>query len=164
VRPQVILMDIDLLPGKMNGIEAVQIIRARYPDMHVVMQTVFDDDEKILAAILAGANGYIVKSSPNDRVVDVIRAVLAGERPMSSGIAAKIYDLLRRPNEVGPRYLKGYRVRDGIKLSTVQHNILNLLIQGMPYKLIGDRLDISIDLLRYHVKEIYKKLRADNES
>jgi DNA-binding NarL/FixJ family response regulator len=152
--PDVILMDIEM-PG-INGIKAVRIIKNDFPHIHAVMQTVFEDDEKIFAAILAGASGYILKKTPPAKILEAIAEVYNGGAPMTPGVAAKALELFRKGIKPLPDEEEG-------TLNERQKEILESILKGMSYKLIAEKLFISVDTVRYHVKNIYEKLQVHSK-
>ncbi|HEX6889144.1 MAG TPA: response regulator transcription factor [Chryseolinea sp.] len=148
-KPDVVIMDIDM-PG-MNGIEAVKVIRNNFPTVQVLMFTVFDDDEKVFAAIKAGAGGYILKNADPQNLLYAISEVHNGGAPMTPGIARKV--LLQFQNML-PDENKDYH------LSQREKEVLALLVEGHPYKMIGSKLNITYDTVRAHMKKIYEKLHV----
>jgi DNA-binding NarL/FixJ family response regulator len=149
--PDVVLMDIDM-PG-VNGIEAVKVIKARFPAIHVIMQTVFEDEDKIFHAILAGAEGYILKKIPPARMLEAIAEVYSGGAPMTPSVASKTLKLFRSAVRPLPE-------ASDQGLTDRQKEILECIVSGMSYKLIADKLFVSIDTVRYHVKNIYQVLHV----
>jgi DNA-binding NarL/FixJ family response regulator len=149
-KPDVVLMDIDM-PG-INGIEAVHIIKENFPSIHIVMQTVFDDDDKIFKAIKSGAEGYILKKTPPSKILEAIDEVFTGGAPMTPSVAAKTLRLFRSG-------LKPLPDKTQAKLNPRQNEILECIENGMSYKLIAEKLFISVDTVRYHVKKIYEILQ-----
>lgn len=149
--PDVVLMDIDM-PG-INGIEAVAIIMQNFPSVHVVMQTVFEDDDKIFNAIQNGAKGYILKKTPPAKMLEAIAEVYNGGAPMTPAIAARTLELFR--SKTKPAHDNGES-----RLSERQKEILHCIVNGMSYKMIAEKLSISIDTVRYHVKNIYEILQV----
>ncbi|MBK9731505.1 MAG: response regulator transcription factor [Chitinophagaceae bacterium] len=149
--PDVILMDIDM-PG-INGIEAVGIIIKNFPGARIVMQTVFEDDDKIFEAIQAGASGYILKKTPPSKILEAIEEVHLGGAPMTPVIAAKTLQLFRKGVKSPPD-------KKEAQLNDRQREILQCIQQGMSYKLIAEKLFISIETVRYHVKNIYELLQV----
>jgi DNA-binding NarL/FixJ family response regulator len=150
-RPQIVLMDINL-PG-MSGIEATARLRQFLPDIKVVMVTVYRDHDKIFAALKAGASGYLLKRSNPAEVRQAIHDVLTGGAPMSPEIARRVVEAFHqapRPNS-GP---------DEVKLSKRETEILELLCEGLANKEIADRLDISVETVRVHLKHVYEKLHV----
>lgn len=149
--PDVVVMDIDM-PG-INGIEAVKIIKDQFPTIHVMMQTVFEDEDKIFHAIQAGAEGYILKKTPPAKMLEAIAEVNEGGAPMTPSVASKTLKLFR--SAVGPS--PGPAVQS---LTDRQKEILEYIVHGMSYKLIAEKLFVSIDTVRYHVKNIYQILHV----
>ena len=150
-KPDVILMDIDL-PG-MNGIEAVGQINQTYPDMVIIMQTVFNDNERIFQSITAGASGYLLKNTSPARILEAIREAGTGGAPMTPSIAHKILDVFRSKKPALP-------AKEQSQLNERQQEILECIFNGMSYKLIGEKLFVSVDTVRYHVKNIYEILHV----
>ena len=150
-KPDVIRMDIDL-PG-MNGIEAVGQINQTYPDMVIIMQTVFNDNERIFQSITAGASGYLLKNTSPARILEAIREAATGGAPMTPSIAHKILDVFRSKKPALP-------AKEQSQLNDRQKEILECIFNGMSYKLIGEKLFVSVDTVRYHVKNIYEILHV----
>lgn len=150
--PDVILMDIDL-PGGMNGIEAVGKINQTHPGIMVIMQTVFNDNERIFQSITAGASGYILKNTSPVRILESIREAATGGAPMTPSIAHKILEVFRGKRTAMP-------ANDQSQLNDRQKEILECIFNGMSYKLIAEKLFISVDTVRYHVKNIYEILHV----
>ena len=148
-KPDVVIMDIDM--PRMNGIEAVKVIRNNFPTVQILMFTVFDDDEKVFAAIKAGAGGYILKNADPKNLLHAISEVYNGGAPMTPGIARKV--LLQFQNML-PDENKDYH------LSQREKEVLALLVEGHPYKMIGSKLNITYDTVRAHMKKIYEKLHV----
>lgn len=153
---KVVLMDIEM-PG-MDGIATTEAVRSEYPHIYVIMLTVFDDDDKILRAIQAGANGYLLKDDPAEEIVRGIRMILDGGAPMSPTIAAKTLNILRTP--LAP--LKAIKQQD-FSLSKREIQILEHLKDGFDYKQIADLLFISPATVRKHIENVYGKLRVHNK-
>jgi DNA-binding NarL/FixJ family response regulator len=148
-RPDVVIMDIDM-PG-MNGIEAVKLIRKNFPTVQVLMLTVFDDDEKVFAAIKAGAGGYILKNTEPQNLLHAISEVYNGGAPMTPGIAKKV---LHQFHDMLPEEKTDYH------LSVREREVLGLLVEGDSYKIIAGKLNITYDTVRAHMKKIYEKLHV----
>ena len=148
--PDIILMDIGM-PG-INGIEAVKMIRSLYPKLKILMQTIFEEDEKIFDSILAGANGYILKNTPPLKILDALKDIYDGGSPMSPVIATKVLKMVSQPVST---FKANY-----FNLSEREKEILMCLVKGMSYKLIADACLISIDTVRGHIRNIYEKLQV----
>ena len=148
-RPDVVIMDIDM-PG-MNGIEGVKLIRKNCPAVQILMFTVFDDEEKVFAAIKSGAAGYILKNAEPGNLVQAIVEVYNGGAPMTPGIARKV---LHQFQSIMPEEKTDYR------LSNREKEVLALLVSGLSYKMIAVKLSITYDTVRAHMKKIYEKLHV----
>ncbi|MBK8848056.1 MAG: response regulator transcription factor [Bacteroidetes bacterium] len=147
-KPDVVIMDIDM-PG-MNGIEGVKLIRKTFPTVQILMQTVFDDDEKVFAAIKAGAAGYILKNTDPKNILQAIREVYTGGAPMTPSIARKVLLQFQEPQ------------KEDFNLSLREKEVLSLLVDGLSYKMISDKLNITYDTVRAHMKKIYEKLHVSS--
>ena len=148
--PDVVIMDIDM-PG-INGIEGVKLIRKKFPGLQILMFTVFDDNEKVFAAIKAGAGGYILKSAEPKSLLNAISEVYNGGAPMTPGIARKV---LNQFHNVLPEEMK-----EDYHLSPREKEVLSLLVDGLSYKMIAGKLNITYDTVRAHMKKIYEKLHV----
>jgi DNA-binding NarL/FixJ family response regulator len=146
--PDVVLMDIDM-PG-MNGIEGVKLIRENFPAVQVLMLTVFDDEEKVFAAIKAGAGGYLLKNAEPQKLLQAISEVYSGGAPMTPGIARKVLHQFHAMLPEGKDY----------NLSLREKEVLGLLVDGLSYKMIAGKLSITYDTVRAHMKKIYEKLHV----
>ena len=149
--PDVVLMDIKL-PG-MSGIECVTRLKSLTPNVQIIMVTVYEDSESLFRALKAGANGYLVKSSPPKQLLDAVRDVSAGGSPMSSHIARKV---------VQHFHLLGPSSAEAENLSPREQQVLALLASGFIYKEIGDKLKIGVETVRTHVKSICQKMHVRN--
>jgi DNA-binding NarL/FixJ family response regulator len=151
--PDVVLMDIQM-PG-ISGIEAVAVIRQEFPALPVLMQTVFEEESKVFAAICAGANGYILKSTAPVKMLEAIKEVAEGGSPMTPSIATKVLKMFKDQN---PKSSAGYSV----DLTNREKEILALLAEGLGYKPIAAKLFISYETVHSHVKKIYQKLHVNS--
>jgi len=156
-RPDVVLMDIEM-PGK-TGIEATEIITAQFPEVKVLIQTVFNDNDKIFNALCAGASGYILKTDSPSKQLQAIEEVYNGGASMSSAIAQKVMQFFVRKNVI----LVQPQETD-FDLSGREKEILLLMTEGNHYRSIADKAFISYETVRTHVKHIYKKLHVASRS
>ena len=152
--PAVVLMDIQM-PG-MNGIEGVKVIKENFPEIKIIMQTVVEDDEKIFASICGGASGYLLKNTPPTRLLQAIVEVYEGGAPMTPAIAAKVLEKFRRQSPTSSEELNDLSIRE--------KEILECLVEGMSYKMIASSCKISIDTVRFHIRNIYEKLHVSSKS
>jgi DNA-binding NarL/FixJ family response regulator len=152
--PDVLIMDIDL-PGK-SGIDAVIELKAIFPEIKILMLTVFEDDEKIFAAIKAGANGYLLKKDPPQKILDAIKELSEGKASMNGLIAKKVMEYLCK-KKPSPGI-------DDFDLTSREHEILELLIDGLSYKEIAAKCFISPETINSHVKNIYQKLNVHSRA
>lgn len=151
--PDVVLMDIEL-PG-MNGIEATRIIAREFPEVKVLIQTVFNDSEKIFKALSAGASGYILKNDPPAKQLEAVHEVFNGGAPMSPTIAKKVLQFFSHKNVI----LVAPETED-YHLSDREKEILNMMTEGHNFRTIASKTFISYETVRTHVKKIYKKLHV----
>ena len=153
---QLVLMDLDL--PRLGGIECTRRIKELLPEATVVVLTVFEDRAAVLDAICAGADGYLLKHTPGDELLGQLRAVIAGGSPISAGVARTVLDVVRRLESAGrPR-----EAAERLELSDRELEVLRCLVEGLSYKQVASRLEISIHTVRNHVRGIYGKLRVRN--
>jgi DNA-binding NarL/FixJ family response regulator len=150
MRPDVVLMDIDM-PGT-NGIEGLKRIRKLAPHVFIIMQTVFEDEEKIFTAIHAGAHGYFLKKTKPDKLIEGIRDVLEGGAPMTSSVACKVLQMVTQKSTETSK--------NPFELTGREIEILSMLSKGMSYKMIADAGGISFHTVNSHLKKIYEKLHV----
>jgi DNA-binding NarL/FixJ family response regulator len=147
--PDIILMDIKL-PG-MSGIECLTIVKKNAPNVQVIMVTVYEDNGLIFEALKAGANGYLIKSSPPGEMLEAIRDAFNGNTPLSGPIALRVMEYFHK---IGPTS------KETEDLSPRERQVLDLLAMGFIYKEIGIKLDITAETVRSHVKKICQKLHV----
>jgi DNA-binding NarL/FixJ family response regulator len=150
--PDVVLMDIQM--PEVDGIQGVKIIGELHPHIKVIMQTVFENDEKIFDALRYGASGYILKKTEPQRIIEAIKEVIEGGSPMTPSIATRVLNYFRTYNENVSSELYG--------LSEREKDILHRLVEGNSYKMIADQLSISYHTVNSHIKKIYRKLHVNS--
>jgi len=151
--PDVVLSDIGL-PG-MNGIEGIRKIKEQFPEMTILMLSVYQDDDRIFHALCAGAVGYLLKKTPPAKILDALREAVAGGAPMSPEVARKVITIFRdfRPPEEVDYDLTPHEIR-----------ILKLLVEGHSYKTAAARLNVTPSTVSFHLKNIYEKLQVHSKS
>ena len=147
IQPDIILMDIEM-PGT-DGIDGVTIIKKHFPAVKVIMQTAFDDDDKVFAAIQAGAEGYILKSAGVQQIAQSIEDVMNGGASMTPSIAMKVMG-----------YFSKQPAKQDYDLSPKETETLKRLSQGLSYKMIADDMGLSYFTVNNHIRKIYEKLQV----
>lgn len=156
-RVDVILMDIQM--PEMDGIKATELIKSQYPQIKIIMLTVYDDDEYVFRAIKAGANGYLLKEIDAEKLHKSIHEVINNGAPMTPSIALKTLNLLRNPSF---EITENDSIEE-IKLSKRETEILTHLSKGLNYNEIASNLFISPATVRKHIENTYKKLHVHNK-
>lgn len=150
----VLLLDIQL-PG-MSGVEGVRLLRERFPETQILMLTVYEDEGNVFQSIRNGACGYLLKKTPPAQLVEAVRQARSGGSPVSPGIARQIVEYLQKPGALF--------TRAGSSLTPQELALLRLLADGHSYQSSAERLEISINTIRDHVRSIYEKLRVHSKS
>lgn len=151
-----ILMDIEM--PEMDGIEATQQVSRLFPQIKIIMLTVFDDEDKIFRSIQAGAMGYLLKDETPDKICEGIKEIMEGGAPMSPSIAAKSLAMLRNPNKLIQEESK-----EEFYLTKRETEVLNKLSLGLDYLEISEVLFVSPFTVRKHIENIYRKLQVHNK-
>lgn len=151
--PDVVLTDIGL-PG-MSGIEGIRKLKESHPDLLILVLTVYDDNEKIFDALCAGACGYLLKQTEPSELLKSLREAVTGGAPMSPEVAAKVIKIFR---EVRPPEKADYN------LTPHETRLLKMLTEGYNYVSAAEKLGISYNTLKFHVRNIYDKLQVHSQS
>ena len=151
--PDLALVDIGL-PG-MSGVEGVKILKDRYPSLLVLMNTVYDDDERIFDALCAGASGYLLKKTPPAELLDCVKVAMNGGAPMSPEVAQRVISLFR---EIRPPDRAEYG------LTPHETRLLQMLAEGHSYKTAATELGVSTKTISFHLQNVYEKLQVHSKS
>ena len=149
LKPELVVMDIDM-PG-IGGVEGVKILKSTFPEVKVVMHTVFDDDNRIFDCICSGADGYLLKNTPPVKLIHALEDLADGGTPMSPFVAQKVFQYFRNKTAVS----------NSFNLTTREKEILELLVKGNSYKMIAEKCSVSIDTVKKHLQNIYHKLHVN---
>ncbi len=152
--PDVLIMDIQM--PLMNGIEAVKAVREKHPSIKIIMHTVVSKDEQILESIMLGANGYLLKNEPPQKLIDAISDVVNGAAPITPSIAQKLIGYLnfsKTKSQTSTTY----------NLSERELEILELISEGLSYKMVANKLFISVKTVGKHIENIYTKLHVNSK-
>lgn len=151
--PDLALVDIGL-PG-MSGIEGIKVLKERYPQMLLLMNTIYDDDERIFDALCAGASGYLLKKMPPAQLLESVKEAIQGGAPMSPEVARRVLALFHeiRPPERADYHLTPHEIR-----------LLSLLAEGHSYKTAAAELDVTVKTISFHLQKIYEKLQVHSKS
>jgi DNA-binding NarL/FixJ family response regulator len=151
--PDVALIDIGL-PG-MSGIEGTRLLKGRYPNVLLLILTVYDDDDRIFAALCAGACGYLLKKTPSARLLESLREAMNGGAPISPEVARRAIGLFQRfrPPQHADYHLTPHEVR-----------LLKMLVQGHNYTSAAAELGVSFSTIAFHMQNIYQKLQVHSKS
>jgi len=151
--PDVVLNDIGL-PG-MSGIDGIRILKERYPDLVVLILTIYDDDDRIFDALCAGASGYLLKKTQPARLLESLREAVAGGAPMSPEVARRVIAIFRE-----------FRPPDSTKCELTPHEVrlLRLFVEGHNYKTAAAELGVTVHTISFHLRSIYDKLQVHSKS
>lgn len=150
--PDVVLMDIDM--PNVNGIEGVKLIKMNFPKVQVLMQTVFEDEDKIFASICAGASGYLLKKSSPSQILQAIEDVYNGDAAMTASIAKKVLTAFQKN--------VFYENNQEISLTPREKEVLGYLVKGYSHKMVASACSLSIHTINTHIKNIYEKLQVNS--
>ena len=145
--PDVVLMDINM--PEVDGLEGLKLIKTKYPAIRVLMQTAYDDSDKIFTSIKNGASGYILKNDKPQKILQAIAEVYEGGAVMNPAIAQKVLDHFKPSSKKSP-------------LSPKENEVLAALAEGMSYKMVADKLGVSYTTINTHTKRIYEKLHISS--
>jgi DNA-binding NarL/FixJ family response regulator len=155
-KPDVVLMDIDL-PG-ISGIQGAWLVKQEWPEIKVLMLTMFEVEEKIFGALRAGANGYLLKKDSPQNIIDAIHAVEKGESAMNGMIASKVLGYFFEQQK------KKHATLDKTTLTDREKEVLQLMVKGLAFKEIAAQCFISIQTINSHIKNIYQKLNVHSRA
>lgn len=150
--PDVVLMDIDM--PHVNGIEGLLLIKQHFPKVKVLMQTIFEDEDKIFSAMVAGADGYILKKAAPLKLLEGIREVMEGGAPMTPVVAKQVLLLFSNKHKSIPK--------NNFDLTPRETEILSLLVEGHSYKMIAAKCNVSYATVNSHISSIYQKLKVSS--
>ena len=153
--PDVVLNDIGL-PG-MNGIDGIRILKERHPDLLILMLTVYDDDDRIFDALCAGASGYLLKRTPPAKLLDNIREAMSGGSPVSPEVASRVIRFFREFHNTETE-------REDYDLTPHETRLLKLLTEGYNYQTAAEKLGVSYNTIKFHVRHIFDKLQVHSKS
>ena len=151
--PDLVLSDIGL-PG-MDGINGIRLLKDRYPDLNILMLTVYDDNERIFDALCAGACGYLLKKTPWPRLVEALKEAVEGGSPMSPEVARRVITVFR---EIKPPKQADH------ELTPHETRLLRMLVEGHSYKTAAAQLNVSVNTIKFHLRHIYEKLQVHTKS
>ena len=151
--PDLVLSDIGL-PG-MDGINGIRLLKERYPSLTILMLTVYDDNERIFDALCAGACGYLLKKTPWPKLVEALKEAVEGGSPMSPEVARRVITVFR---EIKPPKQADY------ELTAHETRLLRMLVEGHSYKTAAAQLNVSVNTIKFHLRNIYEKLQVHTKS
>jgi DNA-binding NarL/FixJ family response regulator len=146
--PDVVLMDIEM--PNVDGISGVGLIKKSFPNIRIIMQTVFEDEHKIFASLQVGAEGYILKNASAEKITQSIEEVYQGGACMTPSVALRVMQFFNKPKSKNEEY----------HLTPKEKDVMRLLSEGCSYKMVADKLGISYFTVNSHIKKIYEKLHV----
>lgn len=152
-QPHVVLMDIQM--PVVDGLKGLKLIKQQFPEVKIIMQTVYDDDDKVFESLQYGASGYLLKHASSEKIIEAIADVLQGGSAMTPSIAAKVLTYFHQ---------KAPKPHSDYALTEKEKEILNHLVSGLSYKMIADRSNVSYHTVNTHIKKIYEKLEVHSAS
>ena len=155
LNPDVMLMDL-AMPG-MGGIEGIKKVKAILPELTILVLTIYEENDRIFDALVAGASGYLIKKTPPSKLLEAIKEAYEGGAPMSAQIARKVIEYFQNPKST-------IQHKNEYVLTPREKEILSGLVEGHNFKAIADSLFISIETVRFHFRNIYKKLHVHSQS
>lgn len=158
--PQVILMDIEM-PGQ-SGIETTMMIKSKFPDIEILIQTVFENNEKIFASIHAGASGYLLKDDPIQKYVESIRELVGGGAALSPSIASQVMGFVKQSQQ--QKNEKAQKAQQEFSLTDREMDILQAIVDDLSDEQIANKYFISTHTVRTHIKNMYKKLHIHSRA
>ncbi len=150
----VVLMDIEL-PG-INGIKATRLLKSLYPNINVLILTIFEDQEKIIKAVQAGASGYLLKNTAPGELTDQIKSLVAGGSPISPGVARALLDEVRQKDV-------RWKTAEDYNLTPREIEILKAIVEGYTYKEMAEEFNIASSTAKKHILHIYRKLEVSSK-
>ena len=152
--PDIILMDIDM--PELTGIEATRLVKHEFPDINIMIITVFEDSDKIFDALSAGATGYMLKKTPSAQIISSIEELYQGGSPISSIIARKVLDFFSKPVSSAKK--------ESYQLSERETAVLKRLVMGDSYKMVAEACNMGAGTVSSHINNLYKKLQVNSKS
>ena len=153
LRPDIIVTDIEM--PVMNGIDATRLLKSKFPEIPILILTVFDDSERIFQSLKAGGNGYLLKNSSPDDILNALTEVYNGGSALSPAVTRKVIQYFQTGVPVQ---------QNDYHLTTKEKELLQHLVQGMSYKMIADAMTISFETVKSHVKNVYRKLHVSSNA